>query len=131
MFLGKNFYYSPQACQGHGCCLLLLIGAGGDVLLVHNDGSYMGENAATALPVIAGTIVHTILPILLPDGCPPLVPIDAFPQPLLLAKVAMTKQWFKMMRGLKHEHIEGLIAEFSWRKRGGKLISAKINIREN
>ena len=62
--------------------------------------------------------MHSDLAVLAPPDCSLVVPLEGFPEALLQAKLEFSRSWFSAMRGTKHDHIDGYVAELSWRRRG-------------
>ena len=70
------------------------------------------------LPVVAGSIVMADHDFQIPDGCPAIVPLAGFNTALLNACIEDVRAVFNSMRGIKHEHTDGIVAAYSWRKYG-------------
>ena len=96
--------------------------AGGEVLLVHDDGRFF---AGVNLPVVAGSVVMASQDFQVPDGCLPISPLAGFNVVMLHARVEDVRAMFRSMRGTKHDHIEGIVADYSWRKHGDPRISPR------
>ena len=87
-------------------------------MVIHNDGRYTAGEERSPVPVLPGTIIYSALPLLRPEGCPPLLPLEGFPLALRQQQIGAVRNWFTAMRGVKHEHVDGICAEYSWRKYG-------------